>query len=74
MRAPREKRTKLADAARPARYAGLMNAMQKLIYAGFAAAALASASMPVFSSAEPAPFADELASIHEDRAPDSNRR
>ena len=50
-----------------------MNAMQKIIYAGFAAAALASASMPVFSSAE-ALAAEELASNHEDRAPESNRR
>ena len=36
-----------------------MNAMQKLIYAGFAALALASASMPVFSSAEIAASADD---------------
>ena len=73
MRAPRKKRTRLADAARSARYAGCMNAMQKLIYAGFAAAALASASMPVFSSAEYVAPTDEF-SASPARAPDSNRR
>lgn len=46
--------------------------MQKIIYAGFAAAALASASMPVFSSPEPAGLADEAVAAA-DRT-DSNRR
>lgn len=50
-----------------------MNAMQKLIYAGFAALALASASMPVLSSPEAAAFVDEAA-VPADRAPDPNRR
>jgi len=49
-----------------------MNAMQKIIYAGFAALALASASMPVFSSAEPSAFADGATTA--ERAPDSKRR
>ena len=50
-----------------------MNVMQKIIYTGFAAAAIASASMPVFSSADPAPFAEDAVLVT-DRAPESNRR
>ena len=49
-----------------------MNVMQRIIYAGFAAAALASASMPVFSSPEAGAFADEMAVSSS--ATDSNRR
>ena len=52
-----------------------MNVMQKIIYAGFAAAALASASMPVFSSAEaPAASADESAPARPARTPEFDRR
>ena len=50
-----------------------MNAMQKLIYAGFAALALASASMPVFSSAEMIASADDGPNGAAS-APDSKRR
>ena len=50
-----------------------MNVMQKIIYTGFAAAAIASASMPVLSSADPAPFADDAVLVT-DRAPEPNRR
>lgn len=50
-----------------------MNVMQKIIYTGFAAAAIASASMPVFSSADPAPFAEDAVLVN-DQGPESNRR
>jgi hypothetical protein len=49
-----------------------MNLMQKIIYTGFAAAAIASASMPVFSSADPAPFADDAVLVADNA--ESNRR
>lgn len=48
-------RSRLADARRARAYAGCMRLIQKLIYAGFAAAAIASASLPAISGAERIP-------------------